>query len=981
MHARRSTVGAGVAALTFLTVATPIFGAEASSGRPGGSDSLVWSFTGPSKSQPVALRNRLKAAGGVVRAFYYFNGKRVWLERSPNELSVRYSKSASGPGVKALDRSLGSSARFSPASRLRGRELSRVSVTGSSAAAGDLLARLKARPEVDFAYPAWVDIKSGGRLLLTDEVIVRLKRGSPIAQAGKAFSSRGLSVARAISRVSGVYVLRLSDPKRSDPLAISRSLSQSGLVDWAEPDFVQELHKDYLPNDPLAPEQWYVQNSGQNGGTVGADARLAAAWDLEKGNRAIKIAIIDDGVQLSHPDLAPNIYTNPREIPGNGIDDDYNGYVDDVHGWNFVADNNNVSPVGTDESADNHGTAVAGVAAARGDNSLGISGACPNCTILPVKIATEDDWATNSSIASAIVYAGEMADVINISWGGSEASGAVQFALQYALTNGRDGKGAIILASAGNEGSGYLHYTLADLPPDTYRFRWVYSKDASDNFPVGADTAWLAWVRFPDGSLVNFEQAGSALPPGWSTGGDGGSSWSVVNDPVHSDEGRCWSHAAKAGTISNNQQTYIDVVANVKETGNLEFLAFRSSEESQIFGINGGTATWPLDGLRLWVDKGNDGTWEWSDSGDLYGGVPPTGLVYPAAFPQAVSVGASTNFDCRASYSQFGQSLDLAVPSSGGGLTDGVVTTDRTGSAGYSPGDYFSDFGGTSASAPLAAGVAGLILSRNPGLSATRVQGILENSADKVSPELAGYDPSGHSDRYGYGRIDALRALESTPLPSTIAFSRSRYSVAEGRAAPISIRRSGNTAAPASVKVDTFGRRAKAGRDFEVLSRRIRFAPGESVKTISVQTVDDKIHEPTERLNLRLSNTSSGAVVAEPSGSALAILDNDVRHGDIAAASMSQDVFVPEQAKSVKLAFRFDRPSGTFRYVLSRMENGAWWAVSSGRNIGDFSGAHTLTAKALFARRRIRAGRYRVQIFADTNSKRLVFMVSQPERL
>ncbi len=975
MIARRSAAfGVGVAALAFLTVATPLFGAGREEARSGSFGSRTQSFTGSQRPHRLVSRAATKRGAGTTRSFYYYNGRPVWLERSQSELSVRFSTQATRTDRTKLDLGLSTSMRRR-ASRLRGRDLARVSLKrGSNAAMSRSLARLRARRNVDFAYPVWIDSKRGGRLLLTDEVIVRLKRDRASAPVREMLNARGLTIVREIAAGSGVFVLRLSEPKKADPLAVSRALYRSGLVNWAEPNFVQELQKDYLAGDPLFAEQWYLNNSGQNGATVGADARLAGAWDLEKGDRAITIAVIDDGVQLSHPDLAPNIYTNQREIPGNGVDDDLNGYPDDVHGWNFLYNNKNVNPSGDDEYGDNHGTAVAGVAAARGDNGAGISGACPNCTILPVKISDDGDWADDSSIASAIVYAGTMADVLNISWGGSESSAVIEFALQYANTIGREGKGAVIVASSGNAGSGYFHYTLEGLPPDTYRFRWVYSKDRDDGFGVGADSAWLAWVRFPGDEIMNFEQGGSSLPPGWLSGGN--ASWSPVNDPEHADEGRCWSYAAKAGRISNDQQTYIELVKTLPMGGKIDFLAFVSSEMGVYGGINGGTGTWPLDGLRLWVDEGDDGSWEWAEEGDLYAGVPPLGLVYPAAFPQPIAVGATTSFDCRAAYSQFGPELDLVVPSSGGGLSSSVVTTDRTGAAGYGPGDYFSDFGGTSSAAPLAAGVVGLILSRNPGLTATSVREILESSAEKVNRELAGYDANGHSDRYGYGRIDAQRALRATPTPSIVSFTRTGYRVREGRAAAVRIRRSGNTALAATVRITTLGRTAKSIRDFRIVTQKVRFAPGQRLKAVAVPTVDDDVHEPTEQLYLKLSLPSSGAVLRTRGGSQLKIIDGDRRFGELGSASLSQTVFEPEQARSVRLSYRFTRPCGMFRYVLSRNEGGKWKALRGSRRVGDFVGAHTLTAKTLFAGVPIATGQYRVKLFADTNSKRLVFTIS-----
>lgn len=971
----KHSVAAGAGA-ALLAVAAPLLGASREDARPSDPVSRFRSFTSSERSPRTAPRAGANESTKTVRGFYYYDGKPVWLERSQSDLSVRFSDEVSGTDGRKLVRGFSPSTRAGRVSRLRGRDLSRVSLArGSSATFNRDLARLKARRDVDFVYPAWVDQKTGDRLLLTDEVIVRLKRGVSLARARAVFAARGLVTAREIARGSAVYVLRLSKPKKSEPLAISRELVESGLVVWAEPSFVRDLQKDYLANDALFSKQWSLNNSGQNGGTVGADARLAGAWDLEKGSRAITIAVIDDGVQRSHPDLARNIFTNSGEIPGNRIDDDANGYVDDTHGWNFVENNPNVKPIGRDDDADNHGTAVAGLAAAVGSNSIGISGACPNCTILPVKISTLDIWATDASMAAAIVYASTMADVLNISWGGNTRSAAIQFALQYALTKGRAGKGAVVIASSGN-GAGYFHYTLADLPPDTYRFRWVYSKDWSDQYDVGADTAWLAWVRFSDGEVRNFEEGGPGLPSGWTTGGDDGASWSLVRDPEHADEGHCWSYAAKAGKISNDQQTYIEMVKTIDKLGRIDFLTFISSEMAEFRAINGAYDYFPLDGLRLWVDKGNDGSWEWADDEDLYAGVPPTGLVYPAAYPQAIAVGASTSFDCRAAYSQFGSDLDLVVPSSGGGLTNPVLTTDRTGSAGYASGNYSSDFGGTSAAAPLAAGIAGLVLSRNPGLPATDVREILEQSAAKISPGFAAYDGNGHSDRYGFGRIDAQKALSSTPLPSSISIARSSYRAGEGHRALIEVRRSGNTATSASVNFVTVAGTARAGRDFESVSQKVLFGPGERSKTAVVPIGDDRIHEPVETLFLKLKHPSPGAVLARWGRAKLAVIDNDVRFGSIGSASLSQTVFGPDQTTGIKLLYSFARRSGTFGYVLSRREGKVWKTVQSVKRIGEFRGSHRLTVRKLFAGKRVVSGEYRLRLRADTNSRRLTFRVS-----
>jgi subtilisin family serine protease len=755
----------------------------------------------------------------------------------------------------------------------------------SNTALSRLLTGLEAKRDVEFAYPAWIDPKTGSRLLLTDELIVRLKGGAASAEIKEALAARGLVVARKIAYSSEEYVLRLRNPKKSDPLAVSRELFTSGLVDWAEPNFVQELKKDFIPNDPLFSRQWHLRNTGQGGGTANADAHLAGAWDAQKGSRDITIAVIDDGVQLSHPDLAANIYTNPGEIPGNGVDDDHNGYVDDVHGWDFVFGTNDANPIGRGEDGDNHGTAVAGVAAARGNNSKGVSGACPRCTILPVKIDADGLWATNAQIAEAIRYASRMADVINISWGGDEPMAVLQSSLQYAMKTGRDGKGAVVVAASGNGASGFIRYTLAEMPPGTYRFRWTYSKDTDDQYDVGADTAWLDWVRFPDGEFRTFETS-TVLPSDWSSSGSDGSAWSIVSDPMHADEGRCWSNSAKAGQISNDQETYVEVVKTFTKKGDFDFLGFVSSESGTYHFLDGSSAFMGFDGLTLWVDAGNDGTYDWAS--DLFAGVPLPRLTYPAAYPQTIAVGASTSFDCAAPYGQFGPELDLVAPSSGGDLTAGIVTTDRTGSAGYSGSDYFSGFGGTSAAAPLAAGVAGLVLSRNPGLTEAQVREILEGSADKIEPNLGAYDSLGRSDRFGYGRINAERALSLTPFPSTIAFSSARYEVRKGRTALITIKRTGNIRASVSVALAPIGRMARSKLDFVGGTREIFFAPGERSKAISIRIRAGKWRESAENFSLELSKPSSGATLRRPSTSTLTIAGVGARSGDGASSNRSQ---------------------------------------------------------------------------------------------
>lgn len=624
----------------------------------------------------------------------------------------------------------------------------------SNAPAGQSWAEwLGAQSDIEFAAPVLVYPATGRSLLPTEEILVKLGADtSPEALANVA-AAQSVSVVRAVPYTTDEYVLRIDNPK-SDPVAISRALYESGLFHWAEPNFIQHMHPMAAPNDPRFGQQWHLENTGALGGTPGADVKAPAAWSVEPGNASTVIAVIDDGVELTHEDLKPNRFENPGEIPSNGIDDDGNSYIDDVSGWDFATDDNDPSP---SLATDNHGTAVAGVAAARANNGLGVSGVCQLCRILPVRVAIEHGL-TGLALGNAIRYAATLADVINCSWGGdSPPFSFVRSAIAFANTNGRGGKGALVMFASGNDASGLKAYPITGIPAGTHRFRWTYSKDWL--LAAGDDTAWLSWVIFPGGQFESFQ--GGVLPSGWSTGGDAG--WAVVTDPVHTDEGMCLTRAARAGGIRNSQTTYIEVVRTVP-AGSVSSYQWVSSELGS-------------DGLSIQIDFGNDGSID-VDHPMAISGVPTVNQAtgWPANDPGAIAVGATSDRDCRSQYSQFGPELAFVAPSNNGPLSLSVhlnakiATTDRTGAAGDDAGEYTqpltaSGFGGTSSATPLAAGIAGLVISRNPTLTRTQVLQILQNSSDQVGPEPY---VAGRNNRYGSGRLNAHAALLATPPPPAI---------------------------------------------------------------------------------------------------------------------------------------------------------------------------------------------------------------------
>ncbi len=234
-----------------------------------------------------------------------------------------------------------------------------------------------------------------------------------------------------------IYRLKL-DPG-ADMGAAMQSLSSNSDILFAEPDYIA-VQAD-LFTDPLYSVQW---------GMTQID--IENAWDDTTGAATTLIAILDSGIDLTHIDLAGQLWVNPGEIAGNSKDDDNNGYVDDVDGWNFVNSNKNVS----DDNG--HGTLVAGVAAAIGGNNQGIVGVCPLCTILPVKVMQSSGVANYSDIAAGVLYAAlKGAKVINLSLGGYADSNTLRNAINTAVNT----YGVVVVAGAGNDNLSTPFYPAA----------------------------------------------------------------------------------------------------------------------------------------------------------------------------------------------------------------------------------------------------------------------------------------------------------------------------------------------------------------------------------------------------------------------------------------------------------------------------------------------------------------------------------------
>lgn len=231
------------------------------------------------------------------------------------------------------------------------------------------------------------------------------------------------------------------------PEPLERRAVLSGGADAAVDDLIVPTA---LPNDPSFAQEWNLQNWGQSGGTAGIDINATRAWDITTGSRNVVVAVIDSGIDLTHPDLAANLWTNPGEIAGNGIDDDRNGFVDDIHGWNFVDNNANL------QDGYGHGTHVAGIIGAVGNDGVGVTGVAWRVSLMVLRVQNDSGAGTTSAVIGALRYATTMRRdfginvvVTNNSW---EAAAGYSGVIE-GLIREQGAAGITFVAAAGNHGT------------------------------------------------------------------------------------------------------------------------------------------------------------------------------------------------------------------------------------------------------------------------------------------------------------------------------------------------------------------------------------------------------------------------------------------------------------------------------------------------------------------------------------------------
>ncbi len=309
-------------------------------------------------------------------------------------------------------------------------------------------------PTLRQAQDAALGGKEGGRGAMefkAGEIIVKFKEGIPQAGVQSLLLAEDISILDEMDNLG----LRLLSVPQGRELEKAEELKRSSLVEYAEPNYVVQIADaiaagpdygfrvlDVEPNDPYFSSQWNLPK-----------IEAPAAFTITTGNDKVVVAFVDSGVDLEHPELKDKIWTNPDEIAGNGLDDDGNGYIDDVHGWDFV------NWHGEPQDDYGHGTFVASIAAAETNNGLGMAGVSWGAEIMPIKVLDDQGRGYIHHITGGIRYAADKgAKIINLSWTltGSIPSPPLQDAVDYAHS-----KGALVVAAAGDTFDGSYKYPAA----------------------------------------------------------------------------------------------------------------------------------------------------------------------------------------------------------------------------------------------------------------------------------------------------------------------------------------------------------------------------------------------------------------------------------------------------------------------------------------------------------------------------------------
>ncbi|HUW18268.1 MAG TPA: S8 family serine peptidase, partial [Sedimentisphaerales bacterium] len=441
----------------------------------------------------LAVNLRTTIASYKVPEFYYYYEEKIGLNLSTEAIAIRFEDGIGKERQENLIKCDPMLENVLDEKLPHGLVLAATNPGFDTAAVAKALETLNAFAEIKYTTPVFRFRNL--KLVLFNQFVVRFKPDVTDADIQALNEQKGAALVRKSPYRRNRYVLRVLNPKARNAIELANLYSENPLVEYATPDFVViGGYHNLSPDDTYFASQWALNNTGQDppAGTPDADMDPPEGWGTETGASDIVIAVIDSGVDIDHEDLASKIWTNEVELNGeSGVDDDENGYIDDIHGWNFESGTND--PRGTYY----HGTACAGLAAADTNNAKGVAGVSWATRVMPLRIGTLGP--ITSAAADALDYASNNgADVLTNSWGVSPNADLTD-AITHAKNNGREGKGCPIIFSSGNYNGpvaypATLTQTIAVGASDHYDERWDVDSGDGSNFggelDVVAPTGW-----------------------------------------------------------------------------------------------------------------------------------------------------------------------------------------------------------------------------------------------------------------------------------------------------------------------------------------------------------------------------------------------------------------------------------------------------------------------------------------------------------